>query len=193
LSLARSKGAKILQKQVAQGLADLGMEKARFEVALEACALSAQGQEKTAFLLSANPGEGLKPLAKVASGGELSRVMLALKTALDKMDPVETLVFDEVDAGISGRVAEAVGRTLARLSASRQALVITHLPQVACQRAAHFEVRKTSSKQSTQVSVQRLDDRGREEAVASLVGSGAQQESALEHARAMLKAAGGRA
>jgi DNA repair protein RecN (Recombination protein N) len=193
LSAKRRAGALGLAKKVMERLRRLGMEKADFSVALEPQAPGPRGGEAAEFMLAANLGEGAKPLSKVASGGELSRLMLAIKAALSDLDPADTLVFDEVDAGISGKVAEEVGRELARLAGQRQALCVTHLPQIACLPGTHLQVSKQVKAGRTSTQVLRLDEAGRVEAIASLLGGAQATESARAHARQLLASAGAQA
>jgi DNA repair protein RecN (Recombination protein N) len=146
LSLKRREASEMLSVEVCRNLADLDMVRARFSACFcdqkaDEPLFSASGIDRVEFLLSANPGEELKPLAKVASGGELSRVLLALKGILSKKGEAETLIFDEVDAGIGGRAAELVGIQLSRLSLRHQVICITHLPQIACYGRFHFVVK----------------------------------------------------
>lgn len=191
LSQARQKAAASLEKAVGRELGDLGMPKARFEVRLSAKADedglgSALGSDEAEFMLSANAGEPLKPLNKVASGGELSRITLALKTALAKAGAAGTMVFDEVDSGISGRVAEIVGQKLAALAARCQLLCVTHLPQIASLPGRHLRVAKRSDKGQTFTEAELLDAGGREREVAGMLSGLEISESALSHARELL-------
>jgi DNA repair protein RecN (Recombination protein N) len=128
------------------------------------------GAERVEFLVAANPGQPARPLRKVASGGELSRISLAIEVAALGVDAVPTMVFDEVDTGIGGAVAEIVGQKLRALGASRQVLCVTHLPQVAAQGHAHYRVSKTASDGVTQSAVRRLDETEREEELARMLG-----------------------
>ena len=191
LSALRKKAAQALEKAVCAELAELGMPKARFEARLEAKADAdglgtAQGLDAVEFMLSANPGEPLKPLSKVASGGELSRITLALKTALARSGAVPTLVFDEVDSGISGRVAEIVGQKLFALSGSCQLLCVTHLPQIASLKGRHLRVAKRVEKGATLTEATALDAAGREREVAGMLSGLEISDTALSHARALL-------
>ncbi|MFI5401217.1 MAG: DNA repair protein RecN, partial [SAR324 cluster bacterium] len=152
LSRRRREAAQRFDEQIVRQLNELGMNKARFQTHIETSdaspqdvsAIHATGMERIEFLLSTNPGHPPRPLARIASGGELSRTMLALKTVLADVDPTRTLVFDEVDAGISGAVAEIVGGKLRALGRGRQVLCITHLPQIAAQGQQHLRVAKTT-------------------------------------------------
>jgi len=153
LSERRREAALRFDDQIVRQLNELGMNKARFETQIEVAqasaeepaAMTASGLDRVEFLLSTNPGQPPRPLARIASGGELSRTMLAMKTVLADVDPTRTLIFDEVDAGISGAVAEIVGSKLRALGRARQVLCITHLPQIAAQGVHHLQVTKSSN------------------------------------------------
>ena len=191
LSGKRKAGAGEFGERVRSELSELGMERAQFKVEFYPQERpSLHGMEKAEFLFSANPGEGVKPLAKIASGGELSRVMLALKVILSDADNVPTLIFDEVDAGIGGKTAVAVGRKLKEAAMNRQVLAITHLPQIASQAGEHFVVEKNTDGRSTKVSIRRLrkDERVRE--VARMLG-GDESKAASAHAAELVKRGGG--
>ena len=145
-----------------------------------------RGVERAEFLLSANPGMEPRPLARVASGGELSRVMLALKTALAEVDRVPTLVFDEVDIGIGGRTARTVGERLRAVAAGRQVFCVTHLPQIASLAHVQYTIEKRIVAGRTRVRVQRLDGPGRVAEVARMLGGRAVTEATLHHAEELL-------
>jgi DNA repair protein RecN (Recombination protein N) len=199
LSAGRRKAAKKLARAVEAGLRDLAMPEARFTVRLDAPAHRAgwpegatsgpTGAEAPEFLMSANAGGSLRPLRKVASGGELSRVFLALKNALRQAGGGMVLVFDEVDAGVGGRAAERVGRALADLAAHHQVLCITHLPQIAAFASRHFRVEKSAQAGRTQARVTPLDDAARVEEIARMAGGEAITDTTRRHARALLRAA----
>ena len=191
LSEKRRAGAGKFGERMRSELAELGMERAQFRVEFYPQERpSLYGMEKAEFLFSANPGEGVKPLAKIASGGELSRVMLALKVILSSADNVPTLIFDEVDSGIGGKTAVAVGRKLREAAVNRQVLAITHLPQIASQAAEHFVVEKNTDGKSTKVSIRRLgkDERVRE--VARMLGDD-ESRAASAHAAELVRRGGG--
>jgi DNA repair protein RecN (Recombination protein N) len=171
---------------VAKRLPQLALEKAAFRVSLSEAPVSAQGADQAAFLFCANPGEVLKPLEKVVSGGELSRVMLAVKGALRGADDVPVLVFDEVDAGIGGAAARNVAENLRDLSRGRQVLCITHLPQIASLADAHFVIEKADRADRTTVSVREVSGAVREEEIARML-SGAVTETSLGHAREIIR------
>ena len=142
-------------------------------MAIEARELGPTGADRVRLLFAPNPGEEPRPLAKIASGGELSRVMLAVKQALARTDEVLTYVFDEVDAGVGGGTAEVIGRKLKRLAADRQVIVITHLPQVAAFANAHVRVTKTAARGKTRVEIARLDDADRPSEIARMLAGAA--------------------
>jgi DNA repair protein RecN (Recombination protein N) len=152
--------------------------------------LGPRGLESAELLLSPNPGEELRPLARIASGGELSRVLLAVKRVLVETDPVDAYLFDEVDAGIGGATADAVGRALAAVSRGRQVLCITHLPQIAAFAARHQVAEKEVARGRTQSRVALVEGEARLRELARLL-SGHQTEAALVHARELLDKAQG--
>lgn len=174
LSTKRTEAAKRLTKLVAADLAALKMEAASFQVVITNdqtdTALGPGGCDRVEFFLSSNPGEPPRPLGRVASGGELSRIMLALKTVLAEMDQVPVLVFDEIDTGVGGAVAAAMGTRLRKLGAFHQVFCITHLPQVASQAAQHLVVEKDQGNGQTTTSVRILKGMKREEEIARMLG-----------------------
>jgi DNA repair protein RecN (Recombination protein N) len=190
LHAQRRKAAKKLETQLLKELKVLGMPNAEFSVAveMEEGRYARTGSDAVDFLLAPNPGEPLKPVKAIASGGELSRVMLALKTVFAKADRVPTLVFDEVDAGIGGSVARAVGEKLAALGRARQVLCVTHLPQVACFGRAHFWVGKIVAGGRTKVAVERLEGGKRLEALALMLGGREATAASRKHAKELLEA-----
>ena len=177
LSRRRREAARRFDEEIVRQLNELGMNKARFETHIETAdaspqdvsAIHADGMEHVEFLLSTNPGHPPLPLARIASGGELSRTMLALKTVLADVDPTRTLVFDEVDAGISGAVAEIVGGKLRALGRGRQVLCITHLPQIAAQGQQHLRVAKTTERGQTFTTLIPLEGQDKVQEVARLL------------------------
>jgi DNA repair protein RecN (Recombination protein N) len=194
LSAARQKAAQQFQRRVQQELAQLKMEAAR--CVLQCTPLGEphyrdDGWDDAEFLVAANRGEELKPLRKVASGGELSRVMLAMMTVLGQADRVPTLVFDEVDAGIGGAVAELVGRRLKGLSKDRQVFCITHLPQIAAFADRHYRVEKTVKKGRTVTTVRLLDHAEQVTELARMVGGTAVTAATRRHAEELLLAGQG--
>jgi DNA repair protein RecN (Recombination protein N) len=193
LAKSRRKAAERLASEVAATLADLGMGAARLRVAVDERPLGPDGADKVEFLLAANRGELEKPLAKIASGGELSRIMLALKLALRRADEVATYVFDEVDAGIGGATAEVVGHKVRALSVHRQVLCVTHLPQIAAFADRHFQVAKGEIDGRTETTVKPLDAAARRDELARMVGGVTVTSEARAYADAMLQAARGKA
>ncbi len=203
LSEARAEAAPRLERMIQRELRTLGMDHARFRVALrretagaedlgsgaEGWRLGGRGAESAEFLLSANPGEELKPLAKVVSGGELSRTMLAIKTILAATEEVPSMVFDEVDAGIGGRVADAVGHKLRQTAAGRQVLCVTHLAPIAAYAEHHLLVDKRVVKGATKTTVTALDAAGQVEEIARMLGGEHITDASRRHARELLKAA----
>ena len=188
LSAARQKAAPALARDVEQWIRQLGMEKATFAIEVQPAARpAAHGSDDITYTLCANPGQTLQPLAKVASGGELSRVSLAIEVAcLDETPtPPPTIIFDEIDTGIGGEIADTVGRLLHTLGQNRQVLCITHLPQVAAYADAHYRIEKHSDGEQTQTRVTALDDEARISEIARMLGS-ADSDTSREHARAML-------
>jgi DNA repair protein RecN (Recombination protein N) len=170
LTRDRRKAARRLSPAVTRELADLSFEGASFEVSLEPAQMGPAGADQVEFLTALNPGEGAHPLRKVASGGELSRLMLAVKRALAGVGPVGTYIFDEVDAGIGGAVASAVGRKLADVARHHQVVCITHLPQIAAFASAHFRVSKATRGGRTVTVVTRLEREERVEELARMLG-----------------------
>lgn len=187
LSRHRRASARELSRLVVGNLADLGMEKARFEVILQDSDMSPTGTDKVEFVISTNPGEPLRPLSRVASGGEMARIMLAIKAVLSEVDSVPTLIFDEVDAGIGGLTAHAVGERLSRVARHRQVMCITHLPQIACRADNHFTVSKLMAKERVRVIVEELNEDGRCAELARMLGGDPSDEAVFAHARSLLR------
>lgn len=200
LSQSRGELAERLARQVEEELRPLGMEHARFEVQIEAdadeqglpdsegrrWAADAGGIDRVRFMLSANPGEELRPLSRIASGGELSRVMLTFKSICAAGSRVPTIVFDEIDANIGGRTAAAVAEKLVAVASYAQVLCITHLPQIACMADRQISVTKTIGDDRTVVGVHELDDEERVGEIARMMGERDTTRTAREHAAAML-------
>ncbi|MFQ5715656.1 MAG: DNA repair protein RecN [Nitrospinales bacterium] len=203
LAEKREKAAQGFQKDVEKELRELNMKKARIGVRFnyEADAdgfvpfrgktvkLNSLGLGGMEFVFSPNPGEEPRPLAKIASGGELSRVMLALKTILNEQDNIPVLVFDEVDSGVGGQVAEKVGARLKKIAARKQVLCLTHLPQIAGMAETHFVIRKDVSGKRTRTQIQKLDFEGRVEEIARMSGGETITEATRRHALEMIKPA----
>ncbi len=186
LSKKRAKAAGSIEKEVMGILGDLAFTKADFVVSIADSPLSSTGLDNIEFLFSANKGETPKALAKVASGGELSRIMLAIKTVLRKVDEIPVLVFDEVDAGIGGKTARNVAARLKESSKGRQVLCVTHLPQIASVADTHFLIDKSSAGERTLVEVSEVSGKQREKEIARML-SGTVTDTSLEHAREILK------
>lgn len=186
MSSRRRASARELSASVESELADLGMDKAQFEVTLRQAEMGPSGTDRAEFLISTNPGEPLKPLARIASGGEMARIMLAIKTVLARVDSVSTLIFDEVDAGIGGLTANAVAERLSRVADHRQVLCITHLPQIACRADNHFMVQKSVEGGRVYVAVEELDEEGRCLELARMLGGDPTDMAVLTHARSLL-------
>jgi DNA repair protein RecN (Recombination protein N) len=196
LTRKRGAAAKELEKKIESELGHLGMKKTTFSVAitqepggdtLSGLKLGPRGADRVEFLISPNPGEEPKPLAKIASGGELSRIMLALKTILVEGDSIPTLVFDEVDAGIGGAVAEEVGKKLRRISAKRQVFCITHLAQIASMATSHYGVAKSVKKDRTSTEVRLLEKQERVDEIARMLGGKSITEATIRHAEEMIE------
>jgi DNA repair protein RecN (Recombination protein N) len=189
ISTTRQQAAPRLSKSVTAQMQQLGMPGGRFTIRLERLPpdeLSATGLERIEFLVSANPGQPLRALTKVASGGELSRISLALQVAAAQVARIPTLVFDEVDVGIGGRVAEIVGQQLRRLGVSREVLCITHLAQVAALGDQHLQVSKTSTGETVSTVVRALAGRDRIDEIARMIGGIKISKKTLAHAQDML-------
>lgn len=191
LRRSRREAIKDFVGQVERHLSELAMEKARLHVEMSdhPRGRTRTGIDRINFLIAPNPGEELKPLAKIASGGELSRLMLAIKSCAVEPKRFRTVIFDEVDAGIGGRVAEFVGRKLKRLSDSQQVICITHLPQVTVYADHHSKVVKRSLPDSTEVTVESLSGDARLEELARMMGGEEITDVTREHARDLLKQA----
>jgi len=179
-------GAK-LKKKTEQELRELGMGKARFDVEIEQGEIKSTGMDEIGFLVAPNVGEDLKPINKIASGGEISRIMLALKTILARADQIPTLIFDEIDTAIGGRIAQVVGRKLRALSPNHQVICITHLPQIAVFASNHYYVDKKISEGRTKTIVDLLDKKRRESEIARMLGGERLTEITLKHAREMIR------
>lgn len=193
ISSIRKKQARVFEKRVQKELAELSLPKVQFEIEVqfpekpELAQARETGLDEVCFLFSANPGNPLRPLSAVASGGEVSRVMLALKIVLNEAKTI-TYLFDEIDTGISGAVASSVGKKLAELAKAHQVLCVTHLPQIASFATDHFQISKTVVKNKTETSVVKLStQKDREEEVARLLSGSNVTESARVHAREMMK------
>ncbi len=184
---ARAKAGRELEKQMVRELASLAMDRAQFQVDIQGAAWSESGADAVRFLFTANAGEAPKPLEKVASGGELSRIALALKTCAAPKGRGRTFVFDEVDAGVSGRAAEGIGRRLKKLAARHQVLCVTHLAQVAGFADHHYLVEKKESRGRTLATVEELDRAGRVREIGRLLSGATVTDEALKQAERLLQ------
>ena len=204
LSQKRKTKAFDLAKKIQASLTGLGMDKTKFEVQITSREdenglleidgrryfADEKGMDRVEFFVSPNPGEELKPLAKIASGGEISRIMLGLKSILAKSDQVSTMIFDEIDVGIGGEVASAVGKSLKNLSSSHQVIVITHLQQIASQADHHFKVFKESLKRRTVTKIKKLKEGERVAEIARMISGEKISELGLKQAKEMIKTTG---
>lgn len=186
LSEKRRKTAQKIEKLITSTLRELAFGKAAFSIEMKTGAVGPSGMDKIEFIFSANPGEPMKPLSKIISGGELSRVMLALKSILADVDDVPVLIFDEVDAGIGGKTAESVAKKLALISAGRQLLCITHLPQIASRGDFHLKIEKKETGNKVHVEVKELDGKERQDEIARML-SGTITEISRRHAEELLE------
>lgn len=192
LRSSRIKAARQLNKGVTDAMQDLGMEGGHFEIAVspdDNDRFAPHGLDDIEFQVSANPGQPIQPLARVASGGELSRISLAIQMIAARSVTVPTLVYDEVDTGIGGAVAEVVGRQLRRLGETRQVLCVTHLPQVAAQAHHHLQVAKRKGRDTTQTRIEALEQAQRVEEIARMLGGVELTEQTLAHAEEMIQRA----
>ena len=203
LSEQRKETANNLAKEVLERLSQLGMKNARFKVNIDwlpdekgAVVIdntyfktTERGIDQVEFYIAANPGEDLKPLARVASGGEISRIMLALKSSLAQVDRIPVLIFDEIDLGVSGRIAQSVGLALKRLSRTHQIICITHLPQIASMGDQHFVVEKISGQDSTRTQIRQLTSKERASEIAKLLGGEFVSETHVQAARELIEEA----
>ncbi len=186
LSLARQKAAKKLGEETTQSMQQLAMQGATFAIDLSECPPSAHGVEHIQYMVATNRGSELKPMVKVASGGELSRISLSLQVVMSALTTVPTLIFDEVDTGIGGRVAQVVGQALQKLGQRYQVLAITHLPQVAACGNQHWQVSKQDIDQLTVSSIKPLNDLERIDEIARMLGGEVITETTKEHAKELL-------
>ena len=184
---SRKEAAKSLSEQILTELTQLDMPKVQFACHFTDVGLTGNGADAVAFYMSANAGEALKPMSKVASGGELARIMLAMKNVLARQDQVATLIFDEVDTGVSGRAAQKVAEKLRAVSANKQVLCVTHLPQLAALASTHLLIAKEERQGRTYTTVTPLDKEGRMRELARIIGGTNITQTTLESAREMLE------
>jgi DNA repair protein RecN (Recombination protein N) len=185
LSEKRHKSSKRLESAIKKVLSGLALEKSAFSVTIKDAPISSSGKDAVELLFSANQGEDLKPLNKVASGGELSRIMLSLKSITGSADDLKVLIFDEVDAGIGGKTAQNVAQKLKEISKDRQVLCITHLPQIASAADNHYLIEKGLKEERVSVNVKELTGKDRHEEIARML-SGSVTDTSLEHAREII-------
>ena len=183
----RKETAQSMAKRILTELAQLDMPRVQFQVQFTELDLTANGADSVAFYMSANAGEALKPMSKVASGGELARIMLAMKNVLAEKDQVNTLIFDEVDTGVSGRAAQKVAEKLRNVAAHKQVLCVTHLPQLAALANTHLLIAKSERDGRTYTSVTPLDLEGRKKELARIIGGANITETTLKSAEEMLR------
>ena len=187
VSKIRKKSAKSLAKSMKKALIDLNFLDVAFEIRIESGEnkIGPDGYDQASFMISTNPGEDLRPLAQIASGGELSRIMLALKTVLADRDEIETLIFDEIDTGISGKTAWKVSEKMGILGQKHQLICITHLPQIAAMADSHFQIEKTVTKERTVTTIRALEETESVEELARMLGGASITENVLNNAREM--------
>ncbi len=193
LHIEREKAAQVLEKNITDELENLEMKNSEFKVNLlyndTEANFTKNGLDCAEFLISSNIGEPLKPLSKIASGGEMSRIMLAIKTILANVDSIPTLIFDEIDTGISGKAAQRVGEKLSYISKNHQVLCVTHLSQLACMADNHLFIEKNTNGENTFTTVRSLDSKGRIEEIARIIGGSDITTLAIKHADELIKAA----
>ena len=186
LSEIRKRNAKILEEKMVEALLDLNFLDVRFEIEFQRLDhYTANGFDEVCFMISTNPGEDIRPIADVASGGELSRIMLGMKSVLADNDAIETLIFDEIDVGISGRTAQKVSEKLAVISNKHQVLCITHLPQIAAMADAHYIIEKVTDNLKTTTSIKRLNEEESILEVARILGGAVITDTVIESAKEM--------
>lgn len=190
LSSIRKEQGRILTESICNGLKDLNFMDVKFEIRFEELAeYTARGKDDVEFLISMNPGEPVKPLAEVASGGELSRIMLAIKAVMADRDEIETLIFDEIDVGISGRTAQKVSEKMALIGRTHQVICITHLAQIAAMADRHYAIEKTVDDGVTRTGIRELSEEESVGELARILGGAQITETVLNSAREMKKLA----
>ena len=188
LTQRRENAAKVLEENIEKSLHELNMEKSKFKVSIENDGtFYDNGMDKVEFLISTNPGEPLKPLVKIASWGELLRVMLAIKSILADSDGVDTMIFDEIDTGVSGKAAMSIAKKLAVIAKNKQVICITHLPQLTAMADNHYLIQKNTDGEMASTTLKELDEEGRELELARIIDGGEVTELALSHAKQMLE------
>lgn len=186
ISDTRKNNAKIIEKEINSQLAELNMAGANFSVDIKPSELSPKGTDSVEFLIATNAGEPQKPLTKIISGGELSRIMLAMKNILTAGDVAETLIFDEIDTGISGTTAGMVGVKLAEISKKKQVFCVTHLPQIAALSDSHFKIAKESTNNETNTYINALNETEKVEQIAFMISGDASSETSINQAKEMI-------
>ncbi len=186
LTKKRKQAALSLKKTIERELKDLGIENAQFATSIEIMEFNGEGENSVEFLISSNLGQDLQPLQKIVSGGEVSRIMLALKKALCKVDPIPTLIFDEIDANIGGRMGTVTGEKLKQISSERQVLLITHLPQIASFAERHIKVRKKVKDKTTIADYQIVEGESRIQELAQMMSGDEETEISIKHAKELL-------
>jgi DNA repair protein RecN (Recombination protein N) len=187
LSKTRKQSSKKLSEMLEQELKEVGIKEGKFHIQFNDKVISSSGIDAVSFLFSANPGEDPKPLNRVASGGELSRIMLVLKEVIARVEGGSVIIFDEADSGVGGAIAEAVGQKIRNLSRSYQVICITHLPQVAKFADSHLSVSETHNDNKTQVTIKNLDGNERVVELARMIGGFNITQKTLDTAQEMLK------
>lgn len=191
LSKIRKSQASILEEAVQKGLEELNFADVRFQIHFETLeTYTGNGTDDVEFMISLNPGQPLRPLKDVASGGELSRIMLAIRTVMAKRDDIETLIFDEIDVGISGRTAQKVSEKMALIGRTHQVICITHLAQIAAMADSHYVIEKTVEKMDTKTQIRKLDEEASIQELARILGGAKITDRVLENAREMKELAG---
>ena len=186
ISSIRKEAAKVLCAAITEALKDLNFLDVRFEMEFNRLDnFTSNGIDDAEFMISTNPGEAIKPLGKIASGGELSRIMLAIKTVMAENDHIESLIFDEIDSGISGRTAQMVSEKMNDLGRNHQIICITHLPQIAAMADAHFLIEKSVENQSTVSNIHKLDKEESVNELARMLGGVEITDTVLQSAREM--------
>ena len=185
----RTKYATELSDKICRELADLDMSKVKFDVQIKECEYNKNGCDNVEFLISVNAGEPLKPLSKIASGGEMSRIMLAIKSIFADSDPVDTLIFDEIDTGVSGRAAQKIAEKINKIAGKKQILCITHLAQIAAMAGTHFLIEKNVEAEHTYTDVTELDENSRKNELARIIGGAQITDITIQAASEMLELA----
>ena len=189
LTQTRIDAGKAFSEKIMRELTFLDMPDVKFEVRVSQGSITANGKDEVRFLISANAGQELRPMAKIASGGELSRIMLAIKCVLTDLDDVDTLIFDEIDSGVSGRAAEKIGYKLREVSGYSQVICVTHLAQIAAFATNHLFIEKSTSGNVTRTTVRQLDFEARKAEIARIMGGSVITEATLLSAEEMLRRA----